>query len=282
MMKALLCLKIMRPHQWLKNLMLFFPPFLGGVALHKNLALPGIAPFLAFSFASSASYIFNDFMDLKSDLSHPHKSLRPLAAGTLGKPVAVALLAGLLAIAVTLGSLVSPTFLGYLGLYLGISALYSLTLKGWPIVDVFCVSAGFVLRLYAGGEAFGVYVSDWLFLTVFLLALFLSLGKRFGEQVLLGDEAGNHRQSLQRYPQGFLESSMYLTGGAVLVTYAIYAIGRPHLVYTVPLCMFGLLRYLLRVKVGEGGDPTEALLKDLPLLLTGILWALLVGLSVYQ
>jgi decaprenyl-phosphate phosphoribosyltransferase len=221
-------------------------------------------------------------MDLKSDLKHPHKSLRPLTSGALSKPVAVAMMIGLLMAATVLGSSVSPTFLGYLGLYLCITTLYSLTLKGWPIIDVFCVSTCFVLRLYAGGEAFGVYVSDWLFLNVFLLALFLSLGKRFGEQVLLGSEAGNHRQSLQRYPQGFLESSMYLTGGAVLVTDAIYAIERPYLVYTVPLCMFGLLRYLLRVKIGQGGDPTEALLKDFPLLVIGILWVLLVGWSVYQ
>jgi decaprenyl-phosphate phosphoribosyltransferase len=281
-MNPLMSLKIMRPHQWLKNLMLFFPPFLGGMIFQKDLALVGIAPFFAFSFASSASYIFNDFMDLKSDLNHPHKSLRPLTSGALSKPVAVAMIIGLLTVAVVLGSLVSPTFLGYLGLYLCITTLYSLTLKGWPIVDVFCISTGFVLRLYAGGEAFDVYVSDWLFLTVFLLALFLSLGKRFGEQVLLGEDAGNHRHSLQSYPQGFLESSMYLTGGAVLVTYAIYAIERPYLVYTVPLCMFGLLRYLLRVKMGQGGDPTESLLKDFPLLVTGILWGLLVGWGVYQ
>ena len=281
-MKPLLYLKIMRPHQWLKNLMLFFPPFLGGAIFQEDMILLGIIPFVAFSCASSATYIFNDIMDLKADLNYPHKSGRPLTSGAIEKPVAVFMIISLLIVAGALGSLVSNTFLGYLGLYLFISALYSLTLKALPIVDVFCISTGFVLRLYAGGEAFSVYVSDWLFLTVFLLALFLSLGKRFGEQVLLGDEAGSHRQSLQRYPQGFLESSMYLTGGAVLVTYAIYAIDRPHLVYTVPLCMFGLLRYLLRVKVGQGGDPTEALLKDIPLLVTGILWAFLVGLSVYQ
>ena len=102
MMKASLCLKIMRPHQWLKNLMLFFPPFLGGMIFQKDLALVGIAPFFAFSFASSASYIFNDFMDLKSDLNHPHKSLRPLTSGALSKPVAVAMIIGLLTVAAVL------------------------------------------------------------------------------------------------------------------------------------------------------------------------------------
>lgn len=275
-------LKILRPHQWLKNLMLFFPPFLGRHLLQSDLLLLGLVPFLAFSCASSASYIFNDLMDLEADRKHPAKALRPLASGTVSKSVAVVMIVGLLIGAMLLGSQVSLLFLGFTGIYLAISLLYSITLKNLPIVDVFCISTGFVLRLYAGGEAFGVHVSDWLFLTVFLLALFLSLGKRYGEQSLLGSAAGQHRQALAKYPKGFLESAMYMSGGAVLVTYAIYTIGRPLLVYTVPLCMFGLLRYLLRVRSGQSGDPTEALLKDLPLLITGIVWALMVGWSVYQ
>ncbi len=262
--------------------MLFFPPFLGGLMLQLNLVHLGLVPFTAFCCASSASYIFNDLMDLKTDLLHPAKSSRPLASGALSQGQATMLLVGLLIAAGVLGSLVSTLFLVYMGLYLAISGCYSLVLKNWPIIDVFCIATGFVLRLYAGGEAFKVEISDWLFLTVFLLALFLSLGKRCSEQTLLGDAAGEHRLALSRYPEGFLESAMYLSGGTVLVTYAVYAIGRPLLVYSVPLCMFGLLRYLLRVKSGEGGDPTESLLRDFPLLVTGVLWTILVGWSVYQ
>lgn len=275
-------IKILRPHQWLKNLMLFFPPFLGGLALQRDLLQAGLVPFAAFCCASSASYIFNDLMDLETDLRHPLKSRRPLAAGALQPGYVMFLMLGLLIVAGVLGKMVSTLFLVYMGLYLIISGCYSLFLKNWPIVDVFCIATGFVLRLYAGGEAFRVEISDWLFLTVFLLALFLSFGKRCGEQNLLGEDAGGHRPSLTRYPGGFLESAMYLSGGTVLVTYAVYAIGRPVLVYSVPLCMFGLLRYLLRVKSGKSGDPTESLLRDFPLLVTGLLWTLLVGWSVYQ
>lgn len=275
-------LKILRPHQWLKNLMLFFPPFLGGLAFHKNLVLIGLVPFFAFCCASSACYVFNDFMDLSADLRHPTKSLRPLPSGALSRGLAGTILVGLLIGASVLGYLVSPLFLIYICLYLVISVFYSTALKNWPIIDVFCIATGFVLRLYAGGEVFDVMISDWLFLTVFLLALFLSFGKRCGEQALLGEDAGEHRTSLSRYPKGFLTSAMYLSGGTVLVTYAIYAIGRPLLVFSVPLCMFGLLRYLLRVKSGRGGDPTESLLRDFPLLVTGVLWVLLVGWSVYR
>ena len=236
---------------------------------------------MAFCCASSGAYIFNDLKDLRQDALHPVKCRRPLASGRVSRPLAVGLLALLLPLAGLLAWRVSPLFLMYLGLYVGISCAYSLWLKNWALFDIFCISFGFVLRLYAGGEAFGVYISDWLFLTVFLLAVFLSFGKRYSERSTLGAQAGEHRRTLEEYPPGFLESGLYLSGSAVLVTYAFYATSRPLLVYTVPLCMFGLLRYLLRIKAGGGGDPTEALLKDPLLCLTGALWALLVGWIIY-
>ena len=281
-MNLLPLIKITRPRQWLKNLMVFFPPLLSGSLFHAGVFSKGLVPFIAFCFASSSAYIFNDILDIKKDSLHPVKKSRPIAAGVVSIATAKIQFLILLATAVILGWSVSSIFFLYVAIYLFVSFVYTGYLKQVPIVDVFCISLGFILRLYGGGEAFGVYLSDWLFLSVFLLALFLSLGKRFGEQSLLGSEAVNHRQSLDSYPEGFLESSMYLTGGAVVVTYAIYAITRPHLVYTVPLCMFGLLRYLLRVKVGHDGDPTDALLKDFPLLVTGVLWMLLVSWSAYQ
>ncbi len=281
-MKSIGLLIILRPHQWMKNLILFFPPFLGGALLHPHMAVRGVMPFVAFSLASSAAYIFNDLMDLERDRRHPQKCSRPLPAGDISRAQAIALGVALLVGAAVLGKLVSLRFLLFVGLYLLFSLLYSCELKDWPIVDVFCISLGFVLRLYAGGEAFEVYISEWLFLTVFLLALFLSLGKRHSEQIRLGEKAGEHRRTLEVYPDGFLENSMFFCGAAVIVTYAIYVLSKPFMVYTVPLCMFGLLRYLFRVKSGQSGDPTHALLRDLPLLVTSILWAVLVAWSIYQ
>jgi 4-hydroxybenzoate polyprenyltransferase len=275
-------LKILRLHQWLKNLMLFFPPFLGGAILHPGMVMRGLVPFLAFSLASSATYIFNDLRDIERDRQHPDKCTRPLASGTFGKTPAVVLMIFLLFSAFALGAQVSSRFLTFIGLYLLFTGFYSFTLKDWPIVDVFCISLGFVLRLYAGGEAFDVYISDWLFLTVFLLSLFLSLGKRHAEKVSLGDQAGQHRLILEIYPERFLEKAMYLCGGAVIVTYAIYALNHPYMVFTVPLCMFGLLRYLFHVNVGRSGDPTHALLRDLPLMATSLLWVAMVAWSIYQ
>ncbi len=275
-------IKLIRPKQWIKNLMVFFPPFLSGSLFHEGVLAKGVVPFLAFCCASSASYIFNDIQDRGRDALHPRKKQRPLATGEVSVRSAFSLLLLLLSAALLLGYSVSPLFLLYVVIYLAVSGAYSMLLKHLPIFDIFVISFGFVLRLYGGGEAFGVYVSDWLFLSVFLLALFLSVGKRYSEQRMLDDAAGAHRSTLDAYPVGFLEGAMYLSGSAVLITYAMYAINRPLMVYTVPLCVFGLLRYLMHIKSGGEGDPAETLLKDPTLLVVGILWAVMVGVSATQ
>lgn len=262
--------------------MVFFPPFLSGALFHPGVLGQGVTPFLAFCCASSCSYIFNDIYDLDHDVLHPRKKTRPLASGDVPVAAAGVFIILLLAVAVFLAWTVSALFLLYIGIYLAISCAYTLYLKHIAIFDVFSISLGFVLRLYGGGEAFDVYVSDWLFLSVFLLSLFLSYGKRFSEQKILGSNAGSHRRTLQAYPEGFLESAMYLSGSAVLMTYAMYAITTPLMVYTVPLCVFGLLRYLMRVKSGKEGDPAEVLLKDPVLFAVGVLWMITVGFSAYR
>ncbi len=262
--------------------MVFFPPFFGGILVSPDMVSKGFTPFLAFCCASSTAYIFNDLRDRNHDALHPRKKMRPIAAGDITIGTAEIQLFILLTAALLLGWSVSPVFLLFVIIYLAISFAYSVALKNLPIFDVFCISFGFVLRLYGGGEAFGVFISDWLFLSVFLLAVFLSVGKRYSEQRLLGDSAGEHRSTLGVYPEGFLESAMYLTGSAVLVTYAMYAIAIPLMVYTVPLCVFGLLRYLMHIKAGGEGDPAETLLKDPTLFVVGILWVVMVGFSVYR
>jgi 4-hydroxybenzoate polyprenyltransferase len=273
--------KLLRIHQWLKNLMLFFPPFLGGVLLQPGMAQRGAIPFASFCFASSAAYVFNDLLDREKDALHPKKRGRPLASGEISPRAAILLIVLLLILSSASGLFVSFRFLIFVLFYLLLSLLYSSKLKEIPLVDIFCVSAGFLIRLEAGGEAFGLEISEWLFLSVFLLALFLSTGKRLHEKCMLGDESCGHRPALAAYPHGFLEGTMYLTGGAVLVTYTMYVINRHTLVYTVPLCCFGLLRFMLRVKSGEGGDPTESLLRDSQLSIVGLVWTLMVGWAIY-
>lgn len=247
-------------------------------------ALDGLAPFFSFCMVSSSAYIVNDILDRAHDLHHPEKRNRPLASGAVSVRAAWALSALCLLAGAASAILWSPPLFTVLLLaYLVVTVSYSLHLKKLALLDIFCISAGFLLRLEAGGVAFGIKISEWLFLTVFLLALFLSTGKRLSEKMSLGNMAANHRKALDAYPGGFLEGTMYMAGSAVLVTYSMYVISRNSffLVYTVPLCSFGLLRYILRIKSGKGGDPTESLLKDIPLLLAGLLWTFMVGWGVY-
>ena len=275
-------LKILRTRQWIKNLLLFFPPFLGGKL--STIATLGdvvwLAP-LAFCLVSSGSYIINDIYDRNQDQLHPQKKHRPIAAGHLSLSLAATLSGFLLLAGMLAGALVASQFLLLLSAYLLIAIGYSISWKKCPLVDLFCISAGFLLRLLAGGVAFQVSISDWLFLSVFLLSIFLSAGKRAGEQTLLGEDGGRHRAVLDGYPPGFLDGVMIFSGAAVLVTYAMYTITHSYLIYTVPLCAFGLLRYLLRVKQGGNGDPTESLLKDKTLFIVGGLWVLMIGWGLY-
>jgi 4-hydroxybenzoate polyprenyltransferase len=274
-------LTILRPAQWLKNMMLFFPSFLGGELLVPGIFARGLIPFASFCLASSSAYVLNDILDRERDKSHPRKSKRPLPSGGVSLAAATVLYFFLLTGSLFLAFTVSSVFIAILLAYLLVSISYSFYLKQLPIIDLFCVSTGFLFRLQAGGEAFGVEISAWLFLSVFLLAIFLSTGKRLYEKNALGENAVNHRKALEYYPPGFLDGTMYMTGGAVLVTYTLYVIEHNVLIYSVPLCCFGLLRYILRVKSGLGGDPTESLIRDVPLFVVGLLWTLMVGWGIY-
>jgi len=276
-------LRLLRIHQWLKNLMLYFPPFLGGTFFSDCLSPQALHPFIAFCTTSSATYILNDLFDRENDCHHPEKCSRPIASGSVSSASALLVVAALLICSVLIARNISGMFLLMLAVYFVVSLAYSVKLKEIVLVDIFCISAGFLLRLQAGSAAFNVAISEWLFLSVFLLSVFLSTGKRLAEKQRLGDAAQHHRKALVAYPKGFLDGTLYMTGGSVLVTYTMYVISRhsPLLLYSVPLCCFGLLRYILRVQSGKGGDPTESLTRDVPLLIVGVAWVSLVGWGIY-
>lgn len=270
-------LYLIRAHQWLKNLILFFPPLLGGVLFVPGVLQKGLVPLGAFCLASSAAYVFNDIKDVDQDRRHPYKKNRPIANGSItvfrSTIIAVCLLVGSLLLSIQQPS----PFLLWLLAYLTLSFAYSVVLKKLPVFDLFCISSGFVFRLFAGGTAFGVVVSDWLFLSVLLLAVFLSSGKRLSEKMVLGAPSNYHRKVLTEYPEGALEGFMYMSGASVLVTYTMYAITMDRLVLTVPLCCFGLFRYVLLVKQGKSGDPTDSLTRDPVMFMVGLTWIVMVG-----
>lgn len=274
-------LKLCRVRQWLKNLMLFFPPFLGGAISNISILSKGVLPFTAFCLASSAVYVSNDIHDRDSDTNHPKKRHRPIASGKVSIAAGWLIFLILLVSSIGISLSVSHKFTLFILLYFLISFSYTCIFRNMPVIDIICISTLFIIRLLAGGVVFGIVVSDWLFLTVFLLAVFLSTGKRLSEKGSLGHSAVAHRKSLAEYPEGFLDGAMYMTGGAVLVTYTMYVITRSFMVYSAPLCCFGLLRYIYRVKKGEGGDPTDSLLRDPVLFLVGLAWSLMVGWGIY-
>jgi 4-hydroxybenzoate polyprenyltransferase len=179
-------LKIIRPHQWLKNLMLLFPPFLGGMIMKPGIVREGIVPFIAFCLASSATYILNDLLDSPRDRNHPLKKTRPVAAGQISIKAAGILSFTMTVAAIFAGFRVSTYFALFIVAYLAIFAAYSFKLKELPIIDIFCVAAGFILRLQAGGVAFNVVISDGSSCVFFSSQYSSALGKGFARRVSWG------------------------------------------------------------------------------------------------
>ncbi len=274
-------IKLLRPQQWLKNIILLFPSFFNGTLTTDLSRISLLLAMVSFCLISSTMYIFNDIADMKEDRQHPQKRHRPLAAGIISPVSALRTAAILILLTYLTASGLSAGFSALLAAYIIISLLYTYFFKHIAILDIICVSAGFLIRLQAGGEATQIHISQWLFVSVFLLAAFLSTGKRVYEKDSLGAGAVNHRVTLDLYPARFLDGMMFITGTAVMVTYSLYVITKPGLVYTVPVCFFALLRYTFLARNKVVGDPTEAILKDSPLFISSLLWAIIVAAVIY-
>jgi 4-hydroxybenzoate polyprenyltransferase len=245
---------------------------------------------VAFCCASSAVYLINDLKDREADRNHPLKRLRPLAAGTLGVPAAVAAVVVLAAVAVAISVGLGGRFLTVIGVYLLLNVLYTLWLKHMVILDVMSISLGFVLRVQAGAEATGLDVSHWLFLCTTFLALFLAFSKRRHEITLLAGAASGQRRVLDHYSPAFLDQMINVVTASSVVSYALYAVAPEtvakynthNLVYTTPLVLYGIFRYLyLMYQRSAERNPTEAILRDPPFLINLLLWGLAVVWIIY-
>lgn len=280
--QILIVTDLVRLSHWIKNLLLFVPPFFAGTLLGPLTLSRAVPAFLAMSLMASVGYIINDMQDIKSDVMHPRKKLRPLAYGSVSTTM-VSVTAGLLsAAALLLSREVSPWFPAYVLGYLAISLAYSFYFKHVFLADIFLIASGFIVRLLAGGEAFGVDISSWLFLTMFFVSLFMAAGKRMGEIVSLREWASSHRVTLLEYSPDFLRSVLWTAAASSLLTYALYTTeGHHKLFYTVPIATFGMLRYLFLLSRKQESDPTELLLHDKALFATFGLWTMLVALMMY-
>jgi len=272
---------LLRPKHWLKNLLIFAAPFFGGKLVAPGTVEAALPAFIAFCLCASAGYIFNDIWDIEKDRLHPKKKHRPLASGRIPRGVAGLVATLLAAVAFMLSWTVSASFFCYILSYLVIQAAYSLFLKNVPLLDIFAIASGFVIRVLAGGAAFHVEVSQWLFVTMFMISLTLASGKRLGEIRLLQDKAGEHRESLNQYSTALLNEILLVAASASLLTYALYTVEQSKgLVYTVPVVVLGLFRYIMVSRQGLG-DPTEALTKDKWLSLIVSVWLVFVAVVRY-
>lgn len=283
-------LKTMRPRQWPKNLFVYAALVFDGTLI--NLAprlLQTTAAFILLCLMSSAVYIMNDLADIESDRQHPTKKYRPLPSGKLNPTTAKIALVILVVFSLGVGFWLSVPFGIILLIYFVLQIGYTFALKHMVIIDVMTVAAGFVLRVGAGVAVIQVQrFSPWLYVCTGLLALFLALGKRRHELVLLGNGAGSHRAILEEYNLPFVDLLIGIVSASALVAYSLYtflAEGLPenHLmmltILPVVYVLFRLL-YLMMVQ-GKGGAPEEILLKDRPLQLALVIWGLMIVASLY-
>jgi 4-hydroxybenzoate polyprenyltransferase len=279
----------MRPRQWIKNVFIFAPLVFDEKLLRPEPLGRTVAGFLILCLLSGAVYLFNDLQDLERDRQHPRKRNRPLAAGELDPRVAWgATLLIPLALAYPALAL-DPLFALLAYVYWGLNLAYSLWLKHQVILDVLALASGYVLRVAAGVPLVQVErFSPWLYLCTLLLALFIGFAKRRQEIILLGENARNHRAILEEYTVRFLDEMMGVVMAATIVAYSLYTFSAPNLpsnhamMLTIPFVLYGIFRYLYLIHVrGETAPPDELVLKDLPLLLTVILWGVTAILILY-
>lgn len=274
-------LKLLRPRHWIKNLFIFAPPFFADRLFSIINIRLCLLTFIGFSLAASSIYILNDIRDYKNDIFHPEKKKRPIAAGIVNRTTALIISGVLAVIAIIIASMAGRLFLYFVILYMLIQIAYSLFIKEMAIGDIFSIASGFVIRVLAGTVAFDITPSKWLMLTMFMISTVLAVGKRFQEITLLNDNAHLHRKTSLKYSKELLNEYLMISSGASLIAYSMYTIEQLNMmVYTVPVVMFGLFRYLMVSKLGLG-DPTEALTKDKVLAVTVIIWLVLVGIIIY-
>ena len=285
-----LIFKTMRPRQWTKNLLVF-----AALIFSQNLSnLPMVSDatiaFIIFCLLSGSVYTLNDLLDVKQDRTHPKKSQRPLASGKLQPPIAIVSGSILVLLSLTNAFWLNTNF-GFIALgYFILQIAYSTALKHIVILDVLAVSIGFVLRAIAGAEVINVPISSWLLVCTILLALFLSLGKRRHEIILLEDNAADHRKILFEYSPALLDQMISVVTASTVVAYALYTMSAEtitkfqtdNLKYTIPFVLYGIFRYLYLIhQKSEGGSPEKILLNDRPLLINIILYLLTVWFFTY-
>ena len=290
-------IKVARPTHWVKNLALFAALIFTGNLFNATLFWEVFWAFWAFNLAASATYILNDILDAPRDRLHPIKKERPIASGKLPLSVALIELVLLALFSLVIADGINPLFFFMVGGYLALQALYSLGLKNLAILDILIIAAGFIIRVYAGGFIINAHLSVWFLLCVISAALFLASGKRRAELGVI-TASGETRKSLTHYSKPLLDSYVTMFGNAAWLSWALYtffespqasvpvwiflaelskttAINKL-LMVTIPIVIFGIMRYESLIFEDRGETPEKLLLTDIPLIISVLLWGVLV------
>lgn len=276
---------LLRPHDWIKNIFLFAPLFFTPTLFHIPQITTVLFGAILFSFTASSIYILNDLRDANADKLHPKKKSRPISSGKIKKSSATTLFFILALISLLTSYFLSPSFCLILSSYFMLNIAYCFWLKHIAIIDIYCIAAGFVLRVMAGSVLISVTPSAWILLCTGFLALFLALAKRRDDLVHRIDQS--HRESMRAYNIVFIDTCIAIVLGALLISYTIYttigiSINAGHFYWTVPIVLLGILRYLQITLVEErSGSPTMLLYHDKFLLSTVLVWIIVSAILMY-
>ena len=274
-MSLLPLIKLLRPHQWTKNLFVFLPIFFNGQLFNLDMLLSCIIAFIAFSFAASSIYCFNDICDVAADKLHVEKYERPIASGKISVKIAYVFMAVCLIISILILFLFAEkakyALILLLLFYYIMNIAYCLKLKQYAIIDVIIISANFVLRVLFGGIAAGVWISEWIIIMTFLLALFLAFAKRRDDVILYQKTGTSPRKNTNRYNMEFMNQILGIIAAIIIVSYIMYSLSpdvaerfNSNYVYLTALfVLIGIIRYLqITIVDTKSGNPTKTLLRD--------------------
>ncbi|MBK8982419.1 MAG: decaprenyl-phosphate phosphoribosyltransferase [Ignavibacteria bacterium] len=291
-MKIFKLVELIRPKQWIKNLFVFAPILFAGKLMDISMLLTNIVAFLAFCGISSSVYVLNDIVDVESDRVHRKKRFRPIAAGDVSVTQAKVLFVVLLIITALLSLKLPLLFIFAISLYLINNLLYTFKFKNVVLLDVFSISAGFMLRVVAGAFAISVSVSSWMIITTIFISLFLGISKRRAE--LSGPNQDNlekQRKVLSDYDVVFVDQMNTIAATGTILSYALYTVSEKAvqafhselLIYTTPFVIYGIFRYLyLLHKKNLGESPTQIVTRDIPIIINSIFWLISCALIIYK
>jgi 4-hydroxybenzoate polyprenyltransferase len=277
-------IKLLRPLQWYKNLLVFLPIIFVGKVLELDLLWVTFLGFVSLCLCSSFNYIINDIVDRKKDRAHPEKRKRPIASGRIGVFSALLWSVVLLAPGLWLAYTLNTLFFYAAIFILVLTQLYSFLLKHVAFADILAVAINFVVRAVSGTFIIGVTISPWLVLCTFFFALFLLAGKRYADLAFLGSKAGMHKETLKVYTKEIANALMIVATALLIVAYGAFALlgTHPQLAFSLPFALFVIFRYFSLIYVGSPiARHPELVFRDWKMLAGMLLWATATFIALY-